>query len=61
LILRPRAVLRRSVATTGRHHLQPVDHMDSRNCTFCRIYLLLHYFHTAFYPMINEASFSRGK
>ena len=34
LVLRPRAILRGSVATTGRHHLQPVDHIDHRNCTF---------------------------
>jgi len=39
LVLNPRAVLRDSVAASRRHHLQPVDNIDPRNCTFLAMFL----------------------
>jgi len=44
LVLRPRAVLRGPVATTGRHHLQPVDRIVHRNWNFGPYFFINNFF-----------------
>jgi len=61
LVLSPRAVLRGSVAATRRHHLQPLGHIDARNCTFCHISSLITYFSNSLLSIGQRNLFSWRK
>ena len=64
LVLRPGAVLRGTVASTRRHHLQQADHVECRTWIFASFISVSYYyfhFHTASYTLVTEASFPGRK